>query len=202
LISFFFVIIWERRICLSINEINSLSECLITIETQNGLEKCSYDQCYKHINPFIIIHNSSLVNQCQIDYLKSPFSDYEKLLEFVDNQSERNYFIEDLFSQKNSEITTFKVNIIPFQFFSFIFHFQVQIEHFDASNDQEFLTLDMLLHLAGNKEKINRFIIEIQNWEQTELNHIIYLEENVLNKQPFQQIDFIFKCNYNQIFVQ
>ncbi len=69
-------------------------------------------------------------------------------------------------------------------------------------DDQDFLSLDMLLYLGGEIEIIHIFKLKINTWKQTQTNNIIFIHQNTLFQQPFQEIQLTFYCNSKSSLVE
>jgi hypothetical protein len=60
----------------------------------------------------------------------------------------------------------------------------------------------MLSYLGGEIEIIHIFKLKINSWKQSQTNNIIFIHQNILFEQPFQQIQLTFYCNSKSILVE
>jgi len=71
-----------------------------------------------------------------------------------------------------------------------------------VDDDQDFLSLGMLLYLGGEIEIIHIFKLKIHTWKQSQTNNIRFIHQNTLFQQPFQEIQLTFYCNSKSSLVE
>ncbi|CAF1013723.1 unnamed protein product [Adineta steineri] len=174
----FFYLNILNKICLSNI---STSECSLTIELKNNSITCLPSECFKYLNPKTILERS-----CQINYLNLSFTNDEIFLDFIENQAQHEFLLEEIFNENNQQTNTIEISI----------------DYISRTNNEDFLSYDMFSYLGGESENIQIFKLNINRWIENNLKNLISIQENLIYDQPFQEISLKFYCNYNLTFVQ
>ena len=172
-----FLLIIQSNLNFGILEIRSnvKNQCFLDFETENGIRTCLNQDCSNFKDPLRIIESYNENGRCFIHYLKLSFTSYDLFLLFIEYQTKNNHSLGEFFSENDNE-------------FSML---EVEIDVLYPFNPNLFLSENMLKKLGGN---INILIIEIERWYVSPRSVVQLIDDDIIQKQPFQEITIIYRC--------
>ncbi|CAF1044917.1 unnamed protein product [Adineta steineri] len=162
-------------------EFDVKNECSVRLETDHGIETCLNQQCSDFKDPWRVINSHIQDEPCYLHYLKLSFTTYDQLLVFIELQQSSNNRLENFFSNDETKHCML----------------EIQINKIYPFNENYFLSEDMLNKLGGPIGKIDILQIEILNWYNSTRSVIQIIDNNIVDKQPFQQITIFYPCNFH-----
>ena len=85
------------------------NECLVKLETDNGVETCFNQNCSDFKDPWRVIYTYFQEEPCYFHYLKLAFSSYDHLIVFSELQSPNDRTLDSFFVDENSKPRTLEV---------------------------------------------------------------------------------------------
>jgi hypothetical protein len=178
-ILFNFIIILHKIFGLLDVDFDIRNECSVRIQTDRGMETCLNHQCYYYKDPLRVVNSHIQDKPCYFHYLKLSFTNYDQFLVFIEFQRSNGKPLDDFFAAKDSNICALEIaidNIYPF-------------------NPDYFLSSDTLFKLGGQESQIDLLKLEIKRWYNSSRSVVQLIDNNLIQKQPFQQISVLYKCN-------
>ncbi|UJR16574.1 hypothetical protein I4U23_003475 [Adineta vaga] len=157
---------------------NPISECSVRLETDKGVEICLNHKCSDFKDPWRVINSHIQDQPCYLNYLRLSFTTYDQLLIFIEIQHASDNSLDSFFATDETKHTLL----------------EIEINKIYPLNENYFLTEDMLNKLGGRTGKISLLQIEILNWYNSPRTMVQTIENDIVDRQPFQQITILYQC--------
>ncbi|CAF2111389.1 unnamed protein product [Rotaria magnacalcarata] len=180
---FYLIYFSNKTIGLSYTDYDGKIECSVRIETDNGFETCFNNECSNYKDPWRIVETYSDNQRCYLHYLKLSFSNYDQLIVFIELQTTNNNSLENFFAPDHDSKRCF---------------LEIEIDQIYPFNSHYFLRQDMLNKLGGIQGRIHILQLKIQHWYRSIRSVIQFVENDMIQRQPFQQIIISYPCNILQ----
>lgn len=181
----FYLIIYFNKI-FGILEIdfNIKNECSVRLETEHGIETCFNQKCSDYKDPWRIINTHIQDEPCYLHYLKLSFTNYDQFLVFIELQTANNNSLGNFFDDEGMDLCML----------------DIEIDTIYPFNKKYFLTETMLNKLGGTKGNIDLLLIEIKRWYKSSRSIVQIIENDLISRQPFEQITIYYQCNVNRTY--